>query len=412
MSKLLNALLLGGYSLLIIPAIILILAAFLDRSQYPDQPSRRKLLIFLSVTALVTVLLGLLIWFNPYGREISSSLSGYGVLIVLVTLLTYLFSHWRYFYPLWDSNKKLISFFIVLYLLLFSLLWFVDHITFYLVAGLPLALVLAWTLARSGFSFLIILGILSMGILVINTGGAFFIPANTPPVWINILTVAALLFSIFLPAGVFYVILRGAATVKKSQLLWGLVLALIFLAGVSYQMYWDGIWSSAHDRAFEDHLPFAHFLFSMLAGVMLTLTLRGSRRWMGPIYILLVTSIAVLMLTLGWGVSAFEMTERRAAVVNNAINDYDQENGVYPASLAELSPRYLLFLPPPVIVRTGGWCYQSGDEFYRLGYISGDFTYFDRDFKIETHAQVGDMPASSWNCDELLAKFNLGELIY
>jgi hypothetical protein len=206
--------------------------------------------------------------------------------------------------------------------------------------------------------------------------------------------------------------LRGAATVKKSQLLWGLVLALIFLAGVSYQMYWDGIWSSAHDRAFEDHLPFAHFLFSMLAGVMLTLTLRGSRRWMGPIYILLVTSIAVLMLTLGWGVSAFEMTERRAAVVNNAINDYDQENGVYPASLAELSPRYLLFLPPPVIVRTGGWCYQSGDEFYRLGYISGDFTYFDRDFKIETHAQAGDMPASSWNCDELLAKFNLGELIY
>jgi hypothetical protein len=402
----------GGYSLLIIPAIILILAAFLDRSQNPDQPSRRKLLILLSVTALVTVLLGLLIWFNPYGREISSSLSGYGVLIVLVTLLTYIFSHWRDFYPLWDSNKKLISFFIVIYLLLFSLLWFVDHITFYLVAGLTLALVLAWTLARSGFSFLIILGILSMGILVINTGGAFFIPANTPPVWVNILTVATLLFSIFLPAGVFYVILRGAATVKKSQLLWGLVLALIFLAGVSYQMYWDGIWSSAHDRAFEDHLPFAHFLFSMLAGVMLTLTLRGSRRWMGPIYILLVTSIAVLMLTLGWGVSAFEMTELRAAVVNNAINDYDQENGAYPASLAELSPRYLLFLPPPVIVRTGGWCYQSGDEFYRLGYISGDFTYFDRDFKIETHAQAGDMPASSWNCDELLAKFNLGELIY
>jgi hypothetical protein len=181
---------------------------------------------------------------------------------------------------------------------------------------------------------------------------------------------------------------------------------------MAYQVAWDGIWSSAHARAFEDHLPFLQFMLSLAAGIFLALTLRGWRRLVGPLYFVLVTAVAVISLSQGWKLSAFEMTEQRAAAVKSAIESYYQENGVYPDELVELSPRYLLFVPPPVVVRTGGWCYQSGSGFYRLGYISGDFTYFDSDFRVETYAQAGDLPASSWACDEWRARFQAKELTY
>ena len=49
-------------------------------------------------------------------------------------------------------------------------------------------------------------------------------------------------------------------------------------------MYWDGIWSAAHARAFEDHLPFSQLLLSLAAGVVLALLLQGRRRWVGVVY--------------------------------------------------------------------------------------------------------------------------------
>jgi hypothetical protein len=404
-------LLLGGYSFLILPAIILIMVAFMDRSQNP-QPSRRKLLMLLSLTTLVLALLGLLIWFNPYGREISSSPPAYGVLIVLVALLAYLFSCWREVVQLWSGDKPLVGLYLAIFLILFSLLWLAEHLSIYLMAGLTLAAVLAWYLARTGFAFLGILSVLTLGTLVINTGGAFFIPAGKPSLWVNILTAIALLLSVLLPAGVMYAILRDPTPVRKSWLLYGLVLIFILSSGAAYQLAWDGIWSSAHDRAFEDHLPFVHFMVSLIAGVLLVLTLRGWRRVAGPFYVVLVTTVTVLALVWGWNQSAFEMTQRRAATVEQAILNYYDENETYPVSLAELSPRYLPFLLPPVVVRTGGWCYQSGEGFYRLGYVSGDFTYFEREFKVVTYASAGDLSNKAWVCDELRARLQANELTY
>jgi hypothetical protein len=177
-------------------------------------------------------------------------------------------------------------------------------------------------------------------------------------------------------------------------------------------LLWEGIWSAAHARAFEDHLPFAHFMLSLIAGVLLALMLRGYRKWVGPIYTILVTTIVVLAFAWGWNLSAFETTERRVATVDQAIVNYHRDHGLYPASLADLSPRYLLFLSPPVVVRTGGWCYQSTEDSYRLGYISGDFTYFEREFKVETFAQRGELPAGTWACDELRTRFEALEFVF
>lgn len=416
MSNLLHMLLLGGYSFLVLPAIVLFAVSFFDRSQDLERPSRPKLIVFLSLTTLVLALLGLLIWFNPYGREISSSLPAYGVLIVLVALLGYLIYHTRELVGLWSANKVLVSILVLAFLGLFGFLWLADHSAFYITVVPAVVIALVWSLPRVGYAFLGILSLLVLVALVFTTGGWVYIPGANLPVWartvLSILTGIAILLSILLPASLFYTSLRDSTPLKKSRLLWSLVLSVVLLAGAAYQIAWDGIWSSAHARAFEDHLPFVHFMLSLIAGVLLALTLRGWRRLVGPLYTLLVTTIAVLVLAWGWNLSAFETTEGRAARVDNAITSYYRDHGAYPANLGELSPRYLFVLSPPVVVRTGGWCYQSVGEAYRLGYISGDFTYFAADFKVVTYAQKGSLSSGVWDCDEWLARFQAKELAY
>lgn len=53
------------------------------------------------------------------------------------------------------------------------------------------------------------------------------------------------------------------------------------------------------------------------------------------------------------------------------------------------------YLTPAVVVRQGDWCYQRGAASYRLGYVSGAFTCFERDFRAEIHARAGDPPEIS-----------------
>jgi len=331
-------------------------------------------------------------------------------------MLAYLLHHARELKGLWQWDRVLVIIFVLAFLGLFILLWFADPIAFTMILVLAPGIALAWNLPRAGLIPLGILSLSTLATVILTTGGWLYIPGVDSPgssfTALGAFMVIAMLITVLLPAGLLYAMLRSSSPIKKPRLLWSLVFIAILLVGVAYQAAWDGIWSSAHARAFEDHLPFIQFMLSLAAGIFLALTLRGWRRLVGPLYFVLVTAVAVAALSQGWKLSAFEMTERRAAVVNSAIGSYHQENGVYPGSLAELSPRYVPFVLPPVVVRTGGWCYQSGEGFYRLGYISGDFTYFDSDFRVETYAQAGDIPIGDWACDEWRVRFQEKELTY
>jgi hypothetical protein len=416
MSNLLVALLLGGYGFLVLPAIVLLVMTLFDHSRDPEQPTRGRLLMFLVLTAFVLALLGLLIWFNPSGREISSSIPAVGVLIVLIALLVYLLGCWRVLASLWATEKALVTSFALVYLSLFIFLFLGDPVALLLVVVPTLAFTFILHLSRAGVIVLTILSLLILAVIIFTAGGWIYIPTANQPAWSqtarSILMGIALLISILLPAGLLYMSLRISPDGKKPPLVWTLVLTVILLAGVVYQSFWEGIWSSAHARAFEDHLPVFQFLLSLVAGLLLALILRGYRKWTGPIYTVLVTAVAVAAFAHGWNVSAFDMTERRAAVVDQAISTYYRDHGIYPDRLAELTPRYLPFLPPPVVVRLGGWCYQSSGNAYRLGYISGDFGYFDSTFKVETYARDGNVPAEIWACDDLRARFDAKEFVY
>jgi len=119
-----------------------------------------------------------------------------------------------------------------------------------------------------------------------------------------------------------------------------------------------------------------------------------------------------LALTWGWSLNAFDLTRSRASHVEQALVRYHQEQGIYPSKLDDLTPRYLLFVPPPLVVRRVGWCYQGGEDFYRLGYVSGDFTYMNAYFKVEVFSQAGEPPQEGWSCDAIAQKFQAGNIGY
>jgi hypothetical protein len=416
MPEFVQTLFLGGYGFVLLPASLLILATYFDSPQTPERPSRVRLFVLVSITALALALMDLLIWFNPYGREINSSLAGVGMLIVWVALASHVLHHAGDLARSWPSDRIPLIVFTLIFLGLLGFLWLGDTSAFLAAVLLPVVLRLALYVPRAGPVFMGALSLLTLGVLIAESGGWLFIPSADAPAGLrtvrSIALVTATLLSILLPAGLLYSLFRVPSALDRSAMMWGLILIAILLAGVAYQNYWEGIWSSAHARAFEDHLPFAHFMISLIAGVALALMLSRSSPWVGPLYTVGVTTIAALAFTAGWHVSAFDMTERRAASVNSAILAYQRQHGYYPKNLAELSPRYLPILPPPVVVHQGGWCYEGGSDYYRLGYISGDFTYFEADFKVETYAQAGNLPGGSWACDDLRAGFQAMELVY
>lgn len=424
---LLKAFIFSGYLILFVPVVVISLVARFfpmdqadqgnaDKNHPVDKNYRLRLYVLLGCTAFSLGLLDVLIWFNPYGREINSSLSAIGLMPVVVALLAFCLRRWRDIARLWPTDKILLVPLGLIGVVLLAFLWLAEQSTFYITTALTVLLVLVWW-ATTGWStgLLTILSLVILGFLLLG-GGAFYTPTLHQPTWLRSTVELGAGFSIWLAiplaAGLVYASLRPGMRLTGRELAWRVGLIAILLAGIIYQVYWDGIWSSAHARAFEDHLPFVHFLISLLAGVLLLFTLRGWRRIAGPGFILVVTTLAVLALTWGWKVSAFELTEHRAAQVDQAVKRYFQEHNSYPADLAALIPRYLLVQLPPVVVRQGGWCYQGGQDYYRLGYISGKFTYSRADFVVKVHAQAGNLPEGGWFCDELVSKFKAKELNY
>jgi hypothetical protein len=374
-------------------------------------------LVLLGITVLVLALLNLVLWLNPYGRKISSSILGLGLLPVLVALLVLLLINAREIARLWAADRTLLLALGSVTLVLLGLLWLGEHTAFYIVIVLSVALILAWFVGtRLRLGWLVLLSLLSVGCLVFLSGGAFYIPKLDNPAWLNtaqiVISASAIVLVTFLPAALLYTHLKGTAALEWRRFAWVLALVIFLVAGGVYQVFWDGVWSSAHARAFEDHLPLTLFFISLMAGVLLSISLRGRRRFVGLAYVLLLLVAGTLALSWGWKVSAFKLTEDRAARVNQAIAEYYQDNQRYPADLNQLTAHYLLYLPPPVVVSRGSWCYQGGEDFYRLGYVSGEFTYFEANFLAKTFAQAGAIPVGSWNCDEQVEQFQTGTLSY
>ena len=122
-----------------------------------------------------------------------------------------------------------------------------------------------------------------------------------------------------------------------------------------------------------------------------------------PFIVTIATSFGTFGFDGAWGNVPRARTARRAELINQAILRYHDRQRSYPASLGDLTPDYLLYLPVPFIIPHQDWCYQGGVDFYRLGYVARD--YFSTPASVKVHAFAGQPPEQLWSCDAEAAKY-------
>jgi hypothetical protein len=125
---------------------------------------------------------------------------------------------------------------------------------------------------------------------------------------------------------------------------------------------------------------------------------------------ILIPIVVASSYTIGLQLEPQAITVARANRLGQAIEDYYINVGEYPANLEDLTPSHLLFIFGPLTGRGQAWCYQSGPDFYRLGYIffqryyeyPDNTPFWEPYYEIKIPHAAGQLPAGEWICNEEL----------
>lgn len=184
-----------------------------------------------------------------------------------------------------------------------------------------------------------------------------------------------------------------------------LLLSGILLAAYLYNFYWLIIWDSAGD-AINFLWLFSPLMSAIFAGAIILVTLPVRTRLAGLIYALLVPLLILTVYGIATLTNFRQLTTARAERVERAIQAYQAREGHYPQNLQQLIPRYLLSIPEPVIIYRQNWCYDGGDDYYRLGYVNRDHwsSPLLSGTIVDTQGQLPDLPRlCTQEVEELIA---------
>jgi hypothetical protein len=145
------------------------------------------------------------------------------------------------------------------------------------------------------------------------------------------------------------------------------ILCVLIIAKALHYLYWLMVWDTTYDGLGYIWL-FVPVLAVLFAGVMLVFTLRGVTKLAAFMYLLLIPAMFTVS-SYALRIDFRQLTEARAEDVNRAIENYHARTDRYPQALSQLSPRYLSLIPEPVIIFGQDWCYDGGEDYYRLGYV-------------------------------------------
>jgi len=146
-----------------------------------------------------------------------------------------------------------------------------------------------------------------------------------------------------------------------------LITAVLLLAGALYNFFWFMVWDSTGDGLGVLWLPIP-ILVVFSSTIMLFITLPEKTKLATFSFLLLIPAL-IGIFALSQRVDFRQLTEVRAARVSQAIEAYYNKKGHYPRNLRQLTPWYLFSIPSPVIIYGQDWCYDGGEDYYRLGYI-------------------------------------------
>jgi len=261
-----------------------------------------------------------------------------------------------------------------------------------------------WILAA-----LLLLPLLSLPASVINN---IFTASPEPPFALILMSsVALLIVALLLHSGLSTcrewqqasVVEAGPAQAQRSKRAGRaaavmFVLSAVLLAKTLHHLYWFTVWDNTYD-SLGYLLLLVPVLVALLPGVTLSITLPGKTKLVGFLYSLLIPALMIAVSASAQQVDFRQLTEERAEHVAQAIESYYAQAGHYPQDLWQLTPRYALSLPGPVIIYGQTWCYDGGGDYYRLGYVYREH-WSDPRLVGRIYATKGKVPDLDGMCEE------------
>jgi hypothetical protein len=170
------------------------------------------------------------------------------------------------------------------------------------------------------------------------------------------------------------------------------VLCGLLILKLMHSFYWFMVWDSTGDS-----LGGLWFIFMapviLFSAILLVVMLLDRKKFAAGFYLLCSLGL-VLAFAIAAQVDFRQLTEDRANRVSQAVARFHTQEGQYPSSLDQLTPRYLFSIPGPVIMYAQDWCYHGGDDYYRLGYVDrqhwSDPRLFGHIYKIQ--GESADLP--------------------
>ena len=176
----------------------------------------------------------------------------------------------------------------------------------------------------------------------------------------------ALVNAAFLLYAGFKRISSGMANDKTA--VFSFALGTLLIIKVLHNIYDLTLWDNTYDPL--DYLWLIVPIFIVvLSGLTLSVALSGRMKSMGLLFSVIVTAMLIAASAFAQNVDFRQETAKRAERTVSTIESYYAREGGYPESLSQLSPRYILSIPKPMIIYGQDWCYEGGDDYYRLGYI-------------------------------------------
>jgi hypothetical protein len=189
-----------------------------------------------------------------------------------------------------------------------------------------------------------------------------------------------------------------------------LVAVVLILAIIAYQTMLASIWDVATDGLSGIFLVGTTSLAGIASALILAWKVTGRRKLAAIFFAAIVPLLMIgaeragtLDRNMEWGTLPGQVTESRAEKINRGIQRFQAENGAYPQTLSELTPRYLLYIPVPYMIPRQDWCYEGGAGYYRFGYVYRK--YFSTPASVRIHAAAGEPPDPAWDCDQEAAKY-------
>jgi hypothetical protein len=393
----------------LVPAFLVFLGGMLVKHAWPGPEGRPNFAFYLLAVAAVILTLNAAVslLIDPTG----TTQTGRAVIILLpaaVGALGFLLFHLRDLGRL-SPVLRVASLLFILLSITAVILQFPRY--FEHVIPAVFALVLALWLARSGGRLILIFSLLFTAFLIfINSGGmeSLFeiVQRMGPGAWVlfplMILFLATSPMMVGLAAALVYRATRSTANSSENRSVvlkaGHLLLAAILLGYLAYTIFWTSVWDQTSDGLGGLFITYSGTFTAVAASIVLAFALNGWRRLFGAAFGVLGTLLLLFSFNQGWQVSYQGITENRAGRIEHALDRYFAAQGSYPVDLSALTPRYLLSIPEPVILRNVGWCYRSGGDYYQLGTYHREFFGMPTSFRL--YAQSG--PAPDWACEEKL----------